>query len=64
MPRYVAFIDAVENFIYSYGNEIIEIPISDLLGIRNAKSTLGSYIVILFLVVGVPYIIGQVIYEQ
>ena len=37
---------------------------SDLLGIRKAKSTLGSYIVILFLVVGVPYIIGQAIYEQ
>ena len=32
--------------------------------IELAKSTLGSYIVILFLVVGVPYIIGQAIYEQ
>ena len=37
---------------------------SDLLGIKKAKGELGSYILILFLVVGVPYIIGQVIYEQ
>ncbi len=37
---------------------------SDGLGIRKAKRTLGSLILVLFLVVGVPYIIGQEIYEQ
>ena len=37
---------------------------SDGLGIKKAKRTLGSLILVLFLVVGVPYIIGQVIYEQ
>ena len=37
---------------------------SDGLGIKKAKRTLGSFILVLFLVVGVPSIIGQVIYEQ
>ena len=50
--------------MYSYGNALTEIPMSDGLGIKKAKRTLGSLILVLFLVVGVPYIIGQVIYEQ
>ena len=50
----------METFIYSCGNAIAEITVVR----RKAENQLRLYILILFLVVGVPYIIGQVIYEQ
>ena len=46
--------------MYSCGNTITEIHVVR----RKAEDQLRWYILILFLVVGVPYIIGQVIYEQ
>ena len=53
-------IGAGKTFIYSCGNAITEIHVIR----RKAEDQLRWYILILFLVVGVPYIIGQVIYEQ
>ena len=46
--------------MYSCGNAITEIPMP----FRKTENQLKDYIFILFLVVGIPYIIGQVIYEQ
>ena len=53
-------IGAGETFIYTSGNAITAIHVVR----RKAEDQLRWYILILFLVVGVPYIIGQVIYEQ
>ena len=53
-------IGAGKTFIYSCGNAITEIHVVR----TKAEDQLRWYILILFLVVGVPYIIGQVIYEQ
>ncbi len=46
--------------MYSCGNAITEIPMP----FRKTENQLKDYIFILFLVVGIPYIIGQLIYEQ
>mgnify|MGYP003328693975 CR=1 FL=1 len=46
--------------MYSCGNAITEIPMP----FRKTENQLKDYIFILFLVVGIPYIIGQAIYEQ